>query len=121
MRTYSELLTRQNLAESPELSELTAQINQDLKSRRHKRLLQRLANNLITALRIPEGDHLTFILGYGNATSNYQAVYYWVADQFENSGWSSRGDNDALFIQLKEALHHHLSYAMTDYDTQGGI
>ena len=120
MQTYSELLAIQNLTESTQLTALKA--NQVVQNKLNRKWIQRLTNNLAFALQIPEGDHLTFILGYGECTSNHQALYAWVEEQIESNHYLEKENSNELFNTLKLQLQHQLSTPFDEYPLlQGGF
>ena len=116
----TELLTLQNLSSTPKLQ----QLNGTLEHKKRKKWIQRIANNLAFALQIPEGDQLTFILGYGECHSNHQALYAWVEEQIESHHLLEKENNQELFDTLKQQLQWQLSTTMDDYHylmVQGGF
>jgi len=109
MQTYSQQPTTFNPTQYPQTGIWAQKVQQAIDSKQHHRWIQRITNNLAFALKIPEGDHLTFILGYGECFSNHQALYAWVEEQMSSYPILDKSQSEDLFYTLKQQLHDHLN------------
>lgn len=70
-------------------------------------VVARLVNNLKYYSNIQSGDHLTFVLGYGECNSNDEALKRWVLSQLESLQASLTYEQ--VFSFLKDALRSKLA------------
>lgn len=68
------------------------------------KVISRLVNNLTHVLNIQYGNHLTFVLGFGECSNNKVALQKWVKSQLPIAS-----DLDETFKNLKSLLKNQLS------------
>lgn len=68
------------------------------------RVVRRLVNNLMYLFGIEPGDHITFILGHGECSSNNEALQTWVLEELSDSVICPDDVLGELVSRLKEQL-----------------
>lgn len=66
-------------------------------------IIRGLTSNLMYLFNLPDGNHLTFILGHGECSNNRQAIQCWLYDQLRDY---SNGEDVLCYLteQLKDQL-----------------
>jgi hypothetical protein len=97
--TPTPFLVRQHLAN---LNQYSGQNLIEVK--RDPEIVSSLVNNLVHVFNIQDGNHLTFVLGFGECSNNKEALQKWVKSQLPIAS-----ELDETFKNLKSLLKNQLS------------
>ncbi|WP_029406956.1 hypothetical protein [Thiomicrorhabdus sp. Milos-T2] len=72
--------------------------------KRDPEIVSSLVNNLVHVFNIQDGNHLTFVLGFGECSDNKEALQKWIKSQLP-----LQGNLNDVFKELKSLLLNKLS------------